>query len=741
MAGEGSNKRRSVRQAVTRKHKRSKYVDPDTDDDFAFSDDAESSTGDHVDGAEHVDTEALDEQPARKRVRQSANSRRRQQPLQRETRSEAARKTASAGSGRPPRNAPGRKSNSKHAPKDNAPIAPTIPSDGIIPKWQQLPYEILQQIFEYAFAAELEIEEGAPASRRAHHPNTWIMRTSRKVCHAFAEPALTAYYHSPALLAHRWLEELCALVKQPDDRVGFRYKMKVKSLKVPVRHLESPRERDVKHVITELVSHLPQLTEFIISHPQDEPPFWLQARTTRWRYSDALFDALDQAGIHLESWRWNWHCMAESVNSQPWHESSFGENIHTVHTRPSFQNLRHLEISHLPSVPPFPELIEEQEDPAGVILGRAICALPSLVSLSFESCDCLTDQLLQGLPENLERLKFVNCATLSSDMLHGCLSRNGSSTLRELILNYNPFMDLAFLRDLRMLCPKLEILKMDLFDYRENQYRHFAEPKYEQLLLEDEVPAWPTTLRTLELVHLSKWGAGSAQNLFRSLVESADSLSDLRNLVLQAHINIPWRDRAAFRDQWIERLQRVYLRQSADPDPRLASLKSWRLWKESQQPVKAVSPIQHGRALSQVSITPVKPGSMNTHEEDQASQTEGETKRRSKRISDQQMILESMPPPEEPKPEMPKSKGRRAKGRRKSDAISVKSGENDLEGSEWRATPEKSVQGLCDVVDIRIDNQRPKDQQLRESDFIDSEASGDEDWTEGAEVEDVRYAW
>lgn len=46
---------------------------------------------------------------------------------------------------------------------------------------------------------------------------------------------------------------------------------------------------------------------------------------------------------------------------------------------------------------------------------------------------------------------------------------------------------------------------MDLYDHRENYFRHFGEPKYEQLLLEDELPTWPSTLRTLELVHLQKW--------------------------------------------------------------------------------------------------------------------------------------------------------------------------------------------------------------------------------------------
>lgn len=77
--------------------------------------------------------------------------------------------------------------------------------------------------------------------------------------------------------------------------------------------------------------------------------------------------------------------------------------------------------------------------------------------------------------------------------------------IKELVLDHNPFLDLAFFTGLRTSCPQLKSLKMDLYDHRENHFRHFGEPKYENLLLEDEIPTWPCTLQTLELVHLQKW--------------------------------------------------------------------------------------------------------------------------------------------------------------------------------------------------------------------------------------------
>jgi hypothetical protein len=60
-----------------------------------------------------------------------------------------------------------------------------------------------------------------------------------------------------------------------------------------------------------------------------------------------------------------------------------------------------------------------------------------------------------------------------------------------------------------------------------------------------------------------------------------------------------------------------------------------------------------------------------------------------------------------------------------------------------KSTASLFVQGLCQVVDVRIDNQRPREELFSERDFLDSERSGDEDWTEEADIEfeDSRHAW
>ncbi|KAI5263367.1 hypothetical protein E4T47_09048 [Aureobasidium subglaciale] len=691
-----ASKRRSVRQAITRK--RSLYMDPDTDDDFDIAD-AQDSVSEHNPSPEH--------EPKRQRT----PKRRTSKPSPRETRS-ATKKPVHKKS--PP------KRKTKHASKPSkvVPTAAPIPSDGIIPKWQTLPYEILSQIFSYAFAAELEHETGGVASRRVNHPNTWIMKTARKVCRAFSEPALTAFYRAPNLLAARWLEDFSTIIKQPNDQQLYSYNMKVTSIEVSARNLES-FARLPGMSFAETASKLPRLSSLIITHQLDEPPYEYQGRLPRWKYSQDLFDALDASNIHLTCWRWNAHLIDQAEGKTEF--QGLTECMAEVHTRPSFQSLRHLTISHLPLI--ALEAMNPEEEAADIAFGKIFNNLPNLGTLSFECCDRLSIQMLLQLPKTLKTIKFINCMPLNSDMLSEFLTSHGH-TIQELVLDHNPFLDLAFFMDLRTTCPQLQSLKMDLYDHRENYFRHFGEPKYESLLLEDEIPTWPSTLQILELVHLQKWGANAAQNLFRSLVESAESLPDLRRLVLQAHINISWRDRAAFRDQWIERLRRVYRRYPKIPDPKLASLKAFRLWKDAQT----------RRQLSHVEVIMREPTLES--QASQASDDEPLAKRRSKRV-----VKPASPPPILTPPPERKGRGGRKRGRRESDAVSVASGDTPGEGEDWRNTPERYVQGFCSVVDVRIDNQRPREEQFNESHFLDSEASGDEEWTEGAEVEGDEYAW
>jgi hypothetical protein len=56
---------------------------------------------------------------------------------------------------------------------------------------------------------------------------------------------------------------------------------------------------------------------------------------------------------------------------------------------------------------------------------------------------------------------------------------------------------------------------------------------------------------------------------------------------------------------------------------------------------------------------------------------------------------------------------------------------------------ENHLQGMCDVVDVRIGNLRPREKKYDETNFLDSERSGDEDYVEGQDEfeEGQGYAW
>ncbi len=81
----------------------------------------------------------------------------------------------------------------------------------------------------------------------------------------------------------------------------------------------------------------------------------------------------------------------------------------------------------------------------------------------------------------------------------------------------------------------------------------------------DQIPVWSSTLQTIELIQLRKWDTEAAEMFFDSLLESAGTLPDLRRLVIQAILNIGWRDRASFRDKWVGSLNRVFKRISEPP--------------------------------------------------------------------------------------------------------------------------------------------------------------------------------
>jgi len=300
---------------------------------------------------------------------------------------------------------------------------------------------------------------------------------------------------------------------------------------------------------------------------------------------------------------------------------------------------------------------------------------------------------------------------LKSDIFSVYLAEHGRD-LQSLVLSHNKALNLAFLPSLKFACPNLREFTMDFTYYSTLIMSKDSDPTFESLFNADDTPTWPPSIEKIELLHLRKFqNSDAAETLFGSLIESAENLPYLRVLTLRAAIDIGWRDRAGFRETWISRLQKTFLRKSQDPSPFLASARAYREWKEKNATNRSLSENENRREIN-----------------GDSTGASSATSRRSRRIKD---IASD--------------------ARRTSQEQSIASAEESdsdvqvVPRRDWKQTAAKHYQGLCSVVDVTIDNMRPSEVQFDEGDFMDSEKSGDEDWN--GDVDDDqpessrRYAW
>ena len=699
-------KRRSARQLAGRK--RSIYYESDTDDDGV------ELLSDGYDDEPNTIAAAPPPPPppqrSRKRIRKS-------RPNTRSSKQTAAKAEKPKKRKQNPWNRP---LGSYHKKRVASTVDNSIPSDGVKPAWSSLPVEILRDIF--IFASQPIHEQTVTGSANA----TWLMRAARNTCHALAVPALEAYYLSPSFHTVVQPHDLLDLLRLPTEDTYIKYRYKIKRLQIDVKHLAYSAQNKPLFKLGSLVRETPQLQQLEVIHPTDKPPF-RPLKLQKWFYPSDLFDALEETDIRLRTWRW----------SRDMIELQSPEDMYTmmtqIHSGRSFQHLDRLIICGFDYNDSAEPPASEDEERRASNLTSAISILPSLKDLTLSSCDIVMEDFLLRLPATLERLELTNCLEVTAEMLQTYLMANGSQ-LRELVLNSNAALSLSFLPGLKAACPKLETLKMDTTYYSEKTNYNDAYAFYDQLLTASEHPTWPPTLRHLEFSNLQKWGADAASTLFQSLIDAAPELPDLRQLTIQAHIDIAWRDRADFRDNWVDKLRAVFLHKTTPPLPYLCSKKRFREWRE-EQPLKVTPPgvddedADTQRKLSHVRITPRKRAvghivfsedeDEEEHQVERSRKDDGRARvqpRRSARVAESQSAasLSATPGPE-------------------SAGSGAEDGEDDTE--------DMSVQGLCEVVDIRIDNQRPRETQYTEANFLDSEVSGDEDWHSGAELSDDGYAW
>ena len=697
-------------------------------------DSADSETHAAVDQREHV------------AVPQNLRSRRSQAPSMtpsRSTRSTQSRKRKIVSSGRK-NTAVGakRRKNTSHQPfqRERKMEQNLVPWSGKPMPWTTLPYHIWASIFAYA---------SYPLVSIAYDPLPsipWLVRMAL-VCKSFTEPALAALYYEPPIYEPRQIANLTSLLQKQTETSTINYRAKVKHLSID--SMISPLMRH--NFIESIIPFVTQLRGIALGVHSDDPKLCrLHTRVSTAHAGNytSMFSLLESAQTQLENWTWN-----RTLDSHFLPLSSI-KNVH--HSSPflSLKSLTFIDF-HLPDMVEY----NERQISAEEALADTLNALPSLQKLQFSLADVVNQRLMPLLPDNLQTLVLTSCYNLFSPALARFLLNKGQH-IRELELSHNQSLNLSFLMDLARACPKLEILKMDLLYYNSHTTFNDSTPRYESLLGAGERPSWPMSLRHLELIQLRRWKTPAAELFFSSFVDTSKSLPNLRHMVIKASIDeSSWRDRIAFRDKWVRRLTEVFLRKSSQPNPHLYSFATFRKWKSQHERRDEVDAAQALRSTQSAQDKAYKSTKgpfilvsrpVATPRDDSSDSDAPLVKvRRSARVKPVRDGIYNESDSSRKRAVTSSHPGRRRR-RRHGGSDESSSEDSALEdnhtnmssrGSQGSIEEEEVyVQGLCNVVDIVIDNLRPAEEQLHESDFLDEERSGDEDWN-GDDLDDDRYAF
>ncbi|CAD6588379.1 MAG: hypothetical protein ASARMPRED_003541 [Alectoria sarmentosa] len=612
--------------------------------------------------------------------------------------------------------------------------------------WPTLPYHILLAIFDYA-SRPLVSDTFQPM------PSINWLYSIALCCKAFAEPSLSCLYKSPPLHPPSRAHRLLAHLANYKDTSAFNYGAKIKYLEVEalstiLRKFVGWDPLD----LGALVSLTPQLRGIALHLYSDNLTWRKSGRSrtvagSRAVYQHSMIAALREQKIMLQDWTWNHSLAKQSQSAFPLAQ------MKEVHMMPPFQTLRSLTLVNYPAGP------IEKERPCEDMLAEAINLLPKLKDLHFH-LSSVNERLLSRIPHDLQTLEIVECPVLKSSSLAGFLAAKGGN-LRQLILDHNQSLNLSFLTRLAQFCPKLELFKADLRYFGTLNVTRDTDPKYDALLLEYERPTWPMGLQNLELFHLRRWNLQTAELFFSSLTDSAELLPNLRQLKIKASLDESgWRERIAFRDSWTEKLRRVFLRRSPPPNPYLKSISAFKAFKSLQkkgkmaavrkdQPrsfTRATASVLNNERTFQASRVEVAPQTMVKNASESDSDAPLVKVRRSTRAKTQREDIYTL---SESPPIRSKAPRRRRRRKGSDDSSSEDSAidddgimEPDTQGTSVDGEPDLYVQGLCDVVDVLIDNLRPTEEQLNEDDFLDDEVSGDEDWNGDDDMPgDGGYAW
>ncbi|PFH60141.1 hypothetical protein XA68_11383 [Ophiocordyceps unilateralis] len=583
-------------------------------------------------------------------------------------------------------------------------------STSVIPDWKdpRISFDCWTDIFFYA-ASSVATDDLA---------TNWLIQAATS-CRALSEPALTALYRCPPVRTSSKARRLAALLERPPSETLYNYRAKVEALHINIQLVPQA-------VLYQLIHPLRRLKELLIFTPMDQPPYRELDKNLRWHYTEDIFRSLapaevDSSEVHvkpyptlLESWEWSGRfiggCVPTAVSMASIHDTTSFSSL----TKLSFTNLQLPSLSNLRLKPDSDEEeLRAYHEDGRVIedVAHAISRLKYLNHLVFESSTVMNDRLLPLLPKNLAHLELINCWEVKSEDLAEFLGTHGSK-LRTLVLLHNQSLDLAFLTTLSETCPGLRELHINLSYYRHHECVNDADPMYDQALLPSQVPKWPSSLRVLSVEHIRNWSVEAAEVFFRSLINSAGDLPNLRHLAIKTRLDIPWQARATMRREWRATMEKVFLRPVASPRPQ-ASLRA-----PIMNDVDLPAPKKRS-ARTAASPPPRRSGRIAAH-------VGCRTSAANKRLCRQQ----GKPSYRDPDTDEDEDEAELTEEDDDAEADNVTAADADGEEGEL------IIQGLCDTVNLQFDNQKVRELQYGMEDFLDEDKAETEDEWEEDDEED-----
>ncbi|KAI1411181.1 hypothetical protein F5Y13DRAFT_165864 [Hypoxylon sp. FL1857] len=607
------------------------------------------------------------------------------------------------------------------------------------PPWSALPYMVLLCIFDQMAAPIRDIS----ARREDVCGAVADLMSAAQVCKSFCEPALANLYKCPPFY-HQWrytkdpytsLSQLIDTLSLNPNTTLINYHPKIEILRIEVGSTLTQRHGANYVNLLNVIPNLSRLSQLEFYHESDEPPYRKLDEHVRFKCSaDDLRRALgglkpdtEDAPTELKSWRWNSRLTDKSL--------SLGD-LETFHLHPSFASLKKVAFVNyqlpswgLPQRVQDSEQMQEKNRLRMDQLSACISALPNLEHLIFESCTLVNGQILSRLPTTLKHLELITCWEVTADDLVEFLLSHGHH-MESLTINHCQSLSLAFLPVLRSACPNLKHLYMDLSYFRHHEHYADNKPEYDDLLTEDQVPTWPSSMQSIEIFHMRKWSRKAAEMFFGSLIQSAPDLPHLRRLALSVALDISWRQRQDFREFWVDKMVRVFKRKAKSPRD-LKTLRSAPTESDEKDlglKSSTSAPLPKRRSTRLANISPASTSSEGEtiyYTKSQLAKASAMCKE-ARRLKGSGKLLKERPlkepdaDDEDSEDELATAHSDGSRLSRRIRKISrLSTGDNEF------------IHGMCNVVDIQVDNHRPMERQFDMDDFLDSPEESDPEWDGG----------